>query len=155
MIRCSQCACFFFFFFNVFFFFFFKVIFFSGHTMHRRYPSRILYKSIAGRYRPVRVADGPITACYRFIKNASWVYGPILLCSRRSAFTGHEYGNQKFIEVDEVTGLCQFIIEQCYISNNIQSMIYDRQWLGAIFHQSMINRTFSINMVLYRALYYK
>ena len=32
----------------------------------------ILYKSIAGRYRPVRVADGPITARYRFIKNASW-----------------------------------------------------------------------------------
>ena len=33
----------------------------------------ILYKPIAGRYRPVRVADGPITAHYRFIKNASWV----------------------------------------------------------------------------------
>ena len=32
----------------------------------------ILYKSIAGRYRPVRVADGPITARYRFIKDASW-----------------------------------------------------------------------------------
>ena len=27
-----------------------------------------------GRYRPVRVADGPITARCRFIKNASWVY---------------------------------------------------------------------------------
>ena len=37
------------------------------------YPVSILYKSIAGRYRPVRVADGPITACYRFIKNACWV----------------------------------------------------------------------------------
>ena len=34
-------------------------------------PASILYKSIAGRYRPVRVADGPITARYRFIKNAS------------------------------------------------------------------------------------
>ena len=34
----------------------------------------ILYKSIAGRYRPVRVADGPITARYRVIKNASWEY---------------------------------------------------------------------------------
>ena len=33
-------------------------------------PVSILYKSIAGRYRPVRVADGPITARYRFIKNA-------------------------------------------------------------------------------------
>ena len=37
------------------------------------YPVSILYKSTAGRYRPVIVADGPITARYRFIKNASWV----------------------------------------------------------------------------------
>ena len=36
------------------------------------FPVSILYKSMAGRYRPVRVADGPITARYRFIKNASW-----------------------------------------------------------------------------------
>ena len=33
----------------------------------------ILHKSTAGRYRPVRIADGPITACCRFMKNASWV----------------------------------------------------------------------------------
>ena len=38
-------------------------------------PVSILYKSIVGRYRPVRVADGPITARYRFIKNASWEWG--------------------------------------------------------------------------------
>ena len=38
------------------------------------YPVSILYKCIAGRYRTVRVADGPITARYRFIKNASWVF---------------------------------------------------------------------------------
>ena len=30
------------------------------------------YQSTAGRYRPVRVADGPITARCRLIKNASW-----------------------------------------------------------------------------------
>ena len=35
-------------------------------------PVSILYKSTAGRYRPVRVADGPITARCIFIKNASW-----------------------------------------------------------------------------------
>ena len=35
-------------------------------------PVSILYKSTAGRYRPVRVADGPITACCRVMKNASW-----------------------------------------------------------------------------------
>ena len=35
-------------------------------------PASILYKSIAGRYRPVSYPDGPIMARYRFIKNASW-----------------------------------------------------------------------------------
>ena len=35
-------------------------------------PVSILYKSTAGRYRPVRVADGPITARCRFIKSADW-----------------------------------------------------------------------------------
>ena len=35
-------------------------------------PVSILHKSTAGRYRPVRVADGPITARCRFMKNASW-----------------------------------------------------------------------------------
>ena len=32
----------------------------------------ILHKSTAGHYQPVRIADGPITARCRFIKNASW-----------------------------------------------------------------------------------
>ena len=35
-------------------------------------PVSILHKSIAGRRRPVRVADGPITARCRCINNASW-----------------------------------------------------------------------------------
>ena len=35
-------------------------------------PVSILHKSTAGHYQPVRVADGLITTCYRFIKNASW-----------------------------------------------------------------------------------
>ena len=42
-------------------------------------PVSILYKSIAVRYRPVRVADGPTTARYSFIKNASWVV--VCMCS--------------------------------------------------------------------------
>ena len=37
------------------------------------FPASILYKSTAGRYRPVSYPDGPITARYRFIKNAYWV----------------------------------------------------------------------------------
>ena len=35
-------------------------------------PASILYKSTAGRYRPVSYPDGPITARYSFIKNAYW-----------------------------------------------------------------------------------
>ena len=38
-------------------------------------PAGILYKSIAGRYRPASYPDGPISARYRFIKNAGWVRG--------------------------------------------------------------------------------
>ena len=37
------------------------------------FPVSILYKSITGRYRPVSYPGGPITARYRFIKNAYWV----------------------------------------------------------------------------------
>ena len=37
-------------------------------------PASILYKSIAGRYRPVSYPDGPITARYRFMSNAYWEY---------------------------------------------------------------------------------
>ena len=37
------------------------------------FPASIIYKSIAGRYRPVSYPDGPITARYRFINNASGV----------------------------------------------------------------------------------
>ena len=38
------------------------------------FSASILYKSIAGPYRPVSYPDGPITARYRFIKNAYWVH---------------------------------------------------------------------------------
>ena len=54
------------------------------------YPESILYKSIAGRYRPVRVADGPITARCRFIKNASWV-GTIELSSHSETMYSFYY----------------------------------------------------------------
>ena len=46
-------------------------------------PVSILYKFTTGRYRPVRVADGPITARCRFIKNASWDYTTWVLGKRR------------------------------------------------------------------------
>ena len=51
-------------------------------------PVSILYKSIAARYRPVRVADGPITTRCRFIKNASWYpAGSSHRATRRTANT--------------------------------------------------------------------
>ena len=54
-------------------------------TKKRAYPVSILQKSIAGRYRPVRVADGPITARCRFIKNASWEFPVMIrtLCAKQ------------------------------------------------------------------------
>ena len=56
-----------------------KIFSWSIPSLQSRWTSEcsasILYKSIAGRYQPVRVADGPITARYRFIKNAYWVLG--------------------------------------------------------------------------------
>ena len=45
---------------------------FHSFAVSSLHPASILYKSIAGRYRPVRVADVSITARYRFIKNAYW-----------------------------------------------------------------------------------
>ena len=45
----------------------------AWYPIYWQYPASILYKSIAGRDRPDSVADGPIMARYRFIKNASWV----------------------------------------------------------------------------------
>ena len=49
-----------------------KDVFWDGDNGIPIIQASILYKSIAGRYRPVRVADGRITARYRFIKNAYW-----------------------------------------------------------------------------------
>ena len=48
-----------------------------------RSPVSILYKSIAGRYQPVSVADGPITARHRFIQNASWEYDTNTSCGEK------------------------------------------------------------------------
>ena len=39
----------------------------NPHLTQNFIPVSILHKSTAGRYRPVRVADGPITARYRFM----------------------------------------------------------------------------------------
>ena len=55
---------------SVVFLFFFVLFFFLSKC--NTAPASILYKSTAGRYRPVSYPDGPITAHYRFIKNAYW-----------------------------------------------------------------------------------
>ena len=41
-------------------------------VMALNFPVSILYKCIAGCYRPVRVAGGPITIRFTSIKNAYW-----------------------------------------------------------------------------------
>ena len=46
------------------------------YSKRKENPASILYKSIAGRYRSVSYPDGPITARYRFIKNAYWEATP-------------------------------------------------------------------------------
>ena len=47
---------------------------------HWKYsPVSILRKSISGRHRPVRVADGPMTDRCRFTENASWEVGRLSL----------------------------------------------------------------------------
>ena len=51
------------------FFFFYLVV---KCSIYSNSPASILYKSIALRYRPVSYPDRPITARYRFIKNAYW-----------------------------------------------------------------------------------
>ena len=49
-----------------------------GGRTKQKYQASILYKFIAGRYRPVSYPDGPITARYRFIKNAYWESVPVV-----------------------------------------------------------------------------
>ena len=60
----------------------------TGQFVRSICPASILYKSIAGRYRPVRIADGPITARYRFIKNPYWVHFTIQLTKALRVLTG-------------------------------------------------------------------
>ena len=71
---------------------------FTGRTFSfvENTPVSILHKSIAGRYRPVRVADGPITTRCRFIKNASWDFASshiVLYILYRDPFSSRVYGN--------------------------------------------------------------
>ena len=43
------------------------IMFFRSPLFYHSVPVNSLHKSIAGRHGPVRVADGPITARYRFM----------------------------------------------------------------------------------------
>ena len=47
------------------------IVFYFELALNVINPVSILYKTIASRYRSVGVADGPIMARYRFIKNAT------------------------------------------------------------------------------------
>ena len=65
----------------------------------RAIPSRhFFYKSTAGRYRPVSYHDGPITARYRFIKNAGWVEVRLYIYLR-IYLTETRYGKRCFLGI--------------------------------------------------------
>ena len=87
-------------------------------SCHTYFPVSILYKSIAGCYRSVRVADGPITARCRFIKNAilTWqrLHGLVLAPTLKDKHLGKScYQTKTF------TYTFQVIIMSCSRSRNI------------------------------------
>ena len=91
-------------------------------------PVSILYKSIAGRYRPVRVADGPIMARYWFIKNASWVhsYCPGLTCcfsQGEKSFPFHTF----FIDISS-TCTQESLIKVLHIVYQVISLLARLRW---------------------------
>ena len=58
-----------------------------------------IHRSVAGRYRPIKVADWPITARCRFIKNASWVLGTIwALSSNKQMFHFHLFDVLSYVQ---------------------------------------------------------
>ena len=83
--------------FSVFFFFFFFLLLHNNQN-----AVSILYKSIAGRYRPVSCPDGPITARYRFIKNAYWECSsfPILVVYGENVMVYLVLGNYYGIKIN-------------------------------------------------------
>ena len=81
-------------------------------------PVSILHKSIAGRCRPVRVADGPITARCRFIKNASWALQCLDVC-------GFIYGVFFFFF------FCFFFV--CFLSLFVPHLSFFAVWGGLCF----------------------
>ena len=72
----------------------------------------ILQKYTAGRYWPVRVADGPITARDRFIKNAGWalrIYIYICASSVSKAFKEIKHIFAITTKGDNICGLFFFV----------------------------------------------
>ena len=83
---------------------------------HGSTPVSILHKSIEGCYRPVRVADGPITARCRFMRNASWVgVRTVIIIAVASSVLGLQCLHFKFN-----TKLTCF----CLNMENMESMLY-------------------------------
>ena len=79
----------------------------------RTSPASILYKSIAGCYRPVSYPDGPITARYRFIKNAYWECGKKMRCSNFSLVQILEQVWQE-VKVSEYLKYITVLTTHCY-----------------------------------------
>ena len=69
----------------------------------------ILHKSIAGRYRPIRVAEGAITARFRFIENARWGKGfhfLIILITRVAIVSDNTFEKYWFQYIKDIKFYC-------------------------------------------------
>ena len=84
-------------------------------------PASILYKSTAGRYRPVSYPDGPITARYRFMKNAYWGFTYIFVSS-------NDYGSLSHIQLLIGNRVATFLRKGCQLClpSVSVSIVYNR-----------------------------
>ena len=97
-------------------------------------PASILYKSTAGRYRPVSYPDGPITTSCRFIKNA---YCGIV--EKKVYLIYSKYSEKKSLskqcrsELDAAFGqVCTVVIHSCFLDTSTGCKTIFVQILGQI-----------------------
>ena len=105
----------------------------------------ILHKSIAGRYRPVRVTDGPIMARYIFIMNAGWVW--LLLCSfiyiLINIFSFNFIYKQRVLR-EEVKEMLKWNVDRSSPSNKIRDLM---EWSKDIMKDIAYQRKILSNLI--------
>ena len=78
---------------------------FDSYIVSLHLPASILFKSVAVRYRPVDYPDSPITARYRFIKNAYWARGSLGTFLSRTSMSRLSFGQRIFV-LENRLGIC-------------------------------------------------